>query len=57
VCIWLGYATIRHDILVQWRYALVVVPPFYYTHLLWRRRALSIPGLIDCSAKQHEAME
>jgi hypothetical protein len=30
---------------------------FYYTHLLWRRRALSIPGLIDCSAKQHEAME
>jgi 4-amino-4-deoxy-L-arabinose transferase-like glycosyltransferase len=27
VCIWLGYAAFRHDILVQWRYALVVVAP------------------------------
>jgi 4-amino-4-deoxy-L-arabinose transferase-like glycosyltransferase len=26
-CIWLGYAAFRHDILVQWRYALVVVAP------------------------------
>jgi hypothetical protein len=26
-CIWLGYAAIRHDILVQWRYALVVAAP------------------------------
>jgi 4-amino-4-deoxy-L-arabinose transferase-like glycosyltransferase len=27
VCIWLGYAAFRHDILVQWRYALVIAVP------------------------------
>lgn len=27
VCVWLGYAAFRHDILVQWRYALVVAAP------------------------------
>jgi 4-amino-4-deoxy-L-arabinose transferase-like glycosyltransferase len=26
-CAWLGYAAFRHDILVQWRYALVVAAP------------------------------
>lgn len=24
VCVWLGYATFRHDVLVQWRYALII---------------------------------
>jgi hypothetical protein len=27
VCVWLGYAAFRHDILAQWRYALAVVAP------------------------------
>jgi Dolichyl-phosphate-mannose-protein mannosyltransferase len=60
-CIWLGYAAFRHDILVQWRYALVVVAPLCVFCLpgaealtrLWpvlTRRRIAVATLVTAAA-------